>query len=479
MALVRYLYNKISRKYRSGTFLFKLYSVKYLTKRSYPPSNFSAEGITIFMSGFFPVHRMSMMEKGEDILYLAILDKHIFDFLTLYDAILPESQISELNKVYKTLKKAGIHSFSFNGLTINVVLWQESRDYFQTKFVNNHMRRLYKSSHYGSLLFKKGKAIDLGSIIFTAPIQPINKLTIDAVYTWVNHEDSSWRELYNSELNKHSNVKSKLDSLGLDRFYNRHEIYYSIQSVKKYASWINHIYIVTNCRPLQWMLNDPHITIVCHSDIIERTSLPTFNSHAIESCLHKIEGLSNYFLYFNDDFFLVDYVKKSDFFTHSGLTKANFEEYGMVHGDADQCSPDYLNAARNGQKLIQEKFGFLPTKLHKHSPYALRVDILQQLWSDFYEQADATMRSKFRSSQDISIASFLFHYYSLSLGQTIETNIENRLISQKINYKRWLNADFRKSKVKTICLNDGGGGSASNSNWNKAVSEFLNKFKEI
>mgnify|MGYP003649856153 CR=1 FL=1 len=88
------------------------------------------------------------------------------------------------------------------------------------------------------------------------------------------------------------------------RFSNRWEIYYSIRSLKKYASWVNRIYIVTNCEVPQRILN-LGVVVVSHEDIFpDLNCLPNFNSRAIESCLHKIEGLSEYFLYLNDDFIL-------------------------------------------------------------------------------------------------------------------------------------------------------------------------------
>ena len=49
--------------------------------------------------------------------------------------------------------------------------------------------------------------------------------------------------------------------------------------------------------------------------------LPTFNSHAIEHNIYKIKGLSERFLYMNDDFFFGQYITLEDFYTEEKGTK--------------------------------------------------------------------------------------------------------------------------------------------------------------
>src|SRR5690606_13061595 len=42
--------------------------------------------------------------------------------------------------------------------------------------------------------------------------------------------------------------------------------------------------------------------------------LPSFNSNVIEIYMHKIPGLTEHFVYFNDDFFIINNVGKERFF---------------------------------------------------------------------------------------------------------------------------------------------------------------------
>ena len=48
-----------------------------------------------------------------------------------------------------------------------------------------------------------------------------------------------------------------------------------------------------------------------------KSDLPTFSSPAIESHLHRIPGLSDKFLYFNDDVMFGSEVWPDDFFTYA------------------------------------------------------------------------------------------------------------------------------------------------------------------
>ena len=109
------------------------------------------------------------------------------------------------------------------------------------------------------------------------------------------------------------------DAHGENRFKDKDELKYSLRSVEKYLSWIRNIYIVTNGQIPNWLnLNDSKIKIINHSDLFTNQShLPTFNSAAIESHLHRINGLSKKFIYLNDDFLFGARVYLEDFYSRS------------------------------------------------------------------------------------------------------------------------------------------------------------------
>src|SRR5699024_5053315 len=105
------------------------------------------------------------------------------------------------------------------------------------------------------------------------------------------------------------------------RFASRDELRFSLRSVEYYASWFNHIYLVTDGQVPDWLdLNHPKLTVVDHKEIFaDTTVLPVFNSHAIESQPHHIAGLTERYLYLNDDVFFMRPTEPELFFEGNGL----------------------------------------------------------------------------------------------------------------------------------------------------------------
>ncbi|XP_053110179.1 N-acetylglucosamine-1-phosphotransferase subunits alpha/beta isoform X2 [Hemicordylus capensis] len=114
--------------------------------------------------------------------------------------------------------------------------------------------------------------------------------------------------------------QSKQDEdISASRFEDNEELRYSLRSIERHAPWVRHIFIVTNGQIPSWLnLDNPRITIVTHQDIFQNLShLPTFSSPAIESHIHRIAGLSQKFIYLNDDVMFGKDVWPDDFYSHS------------------------------------------------------------------------------------------------------------------------------------------------------------------
>lgn len=293
---------------------------------------------------------------------------------------------------------------------------------------------------------------------------------IDAVYTWVNSLDIEWQAIWQREFPG--------ESYDADRYTNHQELRYSLRSLRKYAPWLNKIYIVSNCAPPKWLRSEVHsIEWVYHEQIFPDASmLPNFNSHAIECCLHRIKNLSEKFIYFNDDFFLSQPCRPTDFFDEHGRTVAYFESYGIEFPDHISAeTPDYISAAKNSSQLIYDIFLFRPIRLHKHVPYALKRSILEELDCLIESNFQNTRRSKIRSNSDINVASFLFHHYSSAMGHTVSAEVKNFTAKPK-NIRKIVN--YGSIPYKFICINDGGN-SSQNTNY-KSMSKafFLERYSE-
>ncbi len=247
------------------------------------------------------------------------------------------------------------------------------------------------------------------------PVDSLPQFPIDAVYTWVNAADPGWRAL----------VSPYRDGTMLEpeRFVQLDELRYSMRSIETYAPWIRRIHVLTNCRPPDWFVPSDRMRWVDHSAAIDERYLPSFNSDAIETFLHRVPDLSEHFVYFNDDFLLADSVFPATFFTSEGRTKAflgtNMSTLFLAQlaraGEAD----DWQSGRLNGARLLQERFGVLPTLLHRHAPYALTRSGWQALETEFPSQVEATRRARFRTHEVVTWTAFVYPHYAMLTGSGV------------------------------------------------------------
>lgn len=123
------------------------------------------------------------------------------------------------------------------------------------------------------------------------------------MYTWVNGSDPKFLE----DLRRFSKRNTSEDrDISKQRFSDKYELKFSLRSLEKYAPWVRHVYVVTNGQIPYWLnLDYERVTVISHEQIFtDSYDLPSFSSPAIESHLHRIPGLSQRFVYFNDDIFL-------------------------------------------------------------------------------------------------------------------------------------------------------------------------------
>ncbi|KAL3977220.1 solute carrier family 7 (L-type amino acid transporter), member 9/15 [Sarotherodon galilaeus] len=114
--------------------------------------------------------------------------------------------------------------------------------------------------------------------------------------------------------------QSKQDEdVSASRFEDNEELRYSLRSIERHAPWVRHIFIVTNGQIPSWLnLDNPRVSVITHQDIfLNNSHLPTFSSPAIETHIHRIPGLSQKFIYLNDDVMFGKDVWPDDFYSHS------------------------------------------------------------------------------------------------------------------------------------------------------------------
>jgi hypothetical protein len=294
--------------------------------------------------------------------------------------------------------------------------------------------------------------------IFTTPGLDRISFPIDAVYTWVDGGDPAWQARKAAALagNPWLDGASKL-ATNDSRYASRDELRYSLRALHCFAPWIRHIFLVTDDQVPAWLdTSNPRITVVSHKEIFGDTgTLPTFNSQAIESRLHRIPGLSEHFLYLNDDVFLGRPVGPELFFTPGGLTRF-FPSTALVDAAPRRpTDPPADSAGKNNRELIREAFGRVLTRKMKHTPHPSRRSVIAEIEERFFEHVEATASHQFRHPDDISLLSSLQQYYAYLTGRAVPGTIRFRYTDLAAPVTPFKLADLlRHRNLDAFCLND-------------------------
>jgi hypothetical protein len=277
---------------------------------------------------------------------------------------------------------------------------------------------------------------------------------IDAVYTWVNAADPHWQEMLSGY--------KELSDLDPDRFHQTDELRYSIRALDIFAPWIRNVYVLSNCSPPSWFVASDRYRWVWHDEVTSKEFLPTFNSHAIETMLHHVPDISEKFIYMNDDFFLVGAVDPGDFFSQTGRSRCRLEPYGTVlyleQLAMASAAEEWQSAAVNSARIIQRDFGFFPTRMHQHVPYALDKSVYMDIESRYPDDIRRVRGNRFRQHDDISFTSFFYHHFAIATGAADEKE-EQSFIVRPSNAKKFKTLLSKRSGYRFFCVNDGGGSS--------------------
>ena len=254
-------------------------------------------------------------------------------------------------------------------------------------------------------------------------------MKIDLVYLWVDDRDSIWLEKKNKYLKDID--KYNYDAIDECRFFNNDELKYSLRSVEKNAPWINKIYIVTDNQVPEWLNTDhPKIKIVDHSEIIPNDKLPLFNSCAIETRIPYIEGLSEYFLYANDDPFIWEPIEE-DFFFQDNKLVCRINRFMRKHKKPKSLYGRTLLGVYN---LIKMKFNPMFYVFYPHH----NIDIYKK--SDFFEcinefqkEFDETLNHRFRQIDDVQRV--IVSFYLLIKKRIVLKSVHRNFLQVLLNLR--------------------------------------------
>jgi hypothetical protein len=196
---------------------------------------------------------------------------------------------------------------------------------------------------------------------------------------------------------------------------------------------------------------------IYHKDFMPSDCLPTFNSHAIEAYLHKIPGLSDIFLYFNDDLFLGRNLNIKDIVDNNCLKYYSSSKFSPK-GQSNVSESGHASAWKNVNQYLNKKYKIEQRYRLHHTFEPLSKSLINKIWKDLKPELEKTGKSKFRSINDYAMTCALHPYIACYEGLGIMNTMKDQIVYAEIVNDPESN-DFRYETIKdnkpiVFCLND-------------------------
>ncbi len=303
-------------------------------------------------------------------------------------------------------------------------------------------------------------------------------MSIDFVIMWVDGSDPNWL----AEKRKYTK-STDLDDRP-ERYRDWDLLRFWFRGVEQFAPWVRKIHFVTWGHIPEWLNRDnPKLQIVVHEQIIPKEKLPLFNSSSIECFLHRIPDLADQFVFFNDDFFVIDTIKPEVFFQKEKPVDMLAFQPVVANPGNPVMSSIFMNNSLilckhfDKRKMVKEHpgdyfhIGYPPLYFFYnllelcfplytgfytvHGPSPFLKSTFETVWREEEETLETSTRNRFRSKEDLT--QYLFREWQKLSGNFVPKNI---LKYQKYfevgEDNRELVETIRKQKHRMICINDTG-----------------------
>lgn len=300
-------------------------------------------------------------------------------------------------------------------------------------------------------------------------------MEIDFVITWVDMNDPKWQKEFAECSGK---IDNSHNSFSEARFRDYGFLKYWFRGVEKFAPWVRKIHFVTSGQKPEWLdENNPKLHLVDHADFIPKQFLPSFNSTSIESHMHKIPGLTENFVYFNDDFYIINTVEKERFFRNGlpcdiavfrhntgisqwekrirnnvRLINKHFDKKEVMSRFHDKWfDKTYGKKARLNHLLkYYSKFVTLRTP-HNAQPYLRST--FEEVWAAAGEELMESSTHRFRTVEDLTPE--LFRTWQICKGnfEPLNTYNDTKMFPLVTKPKQAI-AAVQNQSYNLVCLND-------------------------
>jgi hypothetical protein len=314
-----------------------------------------------------------------------------------------------------------------------------------------------------------------------------SNVKIDFVLPWVDGNDPEWKAQKDYAFKHYQPIHYKEDDANEEcRYREMGLLRYWFRSVEKFAPWVNKVFFVTCGQKPEW-LNEKHpkLELINHEDYMPSAYLPTFNANPIELNFHRISTLSEQFVYFNDDIFLLKPISPVLFFKNANPVlpcNLNINRFFVNNNISKKCFNDFctVNEHFDIKKSIWENRGkwfsisnlgikealmnLIRYKINKtffvdnfeHLAVPHLKSTIQEVWDKCQDILDESSNSRFRS--DIQVNQWLMLAWNLAKGQFYPIRVGKRGIRFPICSNTIDNIvnTIKHQSVPQICVNDCG-----------------------
>lgn len=298
---------------------------------------------------------------------------------------------------------------------------------------------------------------------------------IDFVIIWVDGSDPKWQ----AEKQKYTPGKNT-DSRAI-RYLDWNNLEYWFRGVEKFTPWVNKVHFVTWGHLPKWLnTSHPKLNIVKHEDYIPKEYLPTFSSHTIELNVHRIEGLSEKFVFFNDDTFIIRTMNPHDFFkgdlprdrmaitaitpTDDPISSTIFNDIRIINKHFNKKMSLRKNITKlffprcgiHGIKtLLTLPYGRFTGFYDDHIPYPYTKALFKEVWEKEQEILHQTCLDKFRSEDGVN--QWLMRYWRLAKGEFAKCSSRQGKLLTITDDNDIIHKAIVKQRYNMVCFNDSGG----------------------
>ncbi|WP_437582557.1 stealth family protein [Paramicrobacterium sp. CJ85] len=300
---------------------------------------------------------------------------------------------------------------------------------------------------------------------------------IDFVITWVNDSDKDWQRQRaiaagepESQFSDGSDVRYR--DWGLLRYWFR--------AVDECAPWVHRIHLVTDTRLPEWLDTTHSKLNVVDGRELKGNDVNTFSSRSIESQLHRIDGLTEKYVYFNDDFFLGAPVEKSFYFRNglpygvnvpTILADGDLRAHAMLHSSGlinrNFSRTQYLRQVvkrtlrpASGTTLLRTPLFLASSRIPPVSDVHVAIPLLKSVVEEAYaaepEAIDQARRTVFRSRNEIAPIYYaqMWHLAKGAYFARSRRSIGTFFSLADSNIRSVVEA-ITHGQVAQFCLNDG------------------------